>query len=123
MAKTFDALANKTMSKASRVRAAAKANLMVRDVMLSQIREASGLSQKALAARLGIKQPSLSKLENQPDMQIRTLRKIVAALGGELKLVAEFKKGAVQITQFDDAKLPALGLVEPAPPSRRQKYA
>lgn len=100
MAKSFDQLASKTMTKASRARAAARARRIIGEVMLSQMREASGLSQKALAQRLGIKQPSLSKLEKQPDMQIKTLQKIVTALGGELKLVAEFEKGAVQITQF-----------------------
>lgn len=124
MAKTFDELANKSMSKASRARAATKAKQMIGEVMLSEMRAASGLSQKALAERLGIKQPSLSKLEKQPDMQIGTLQKIVSALGGELKLVAEFKKGAVQITQFNDrARVPGIGPLTAAPSSTGRKHA
>jgi hypothetical protein len=54
-----------------------------------------------VAESLGIKQPSLSKLEGQSDMQISTLRRIVAALGGELDVIARFPKGAVKIDQFD----------------------
>jgi hypothetical protein len=54
-----------------------------------------------VAQTLGIKQPSLSKLEKQSDMQISTLRKIVKALGGELEVLAKFPKGTVKIDQFD----------------------
>ena len=48
-----------------------------------------------------MKQPSLSKLEKQGDMQISTLQKIVKALGGELEVLARFPKGMVKIDQFD----------------------
>ena len=58
------------------------------------MRKLAGKSQREVAATLGIKQPSLSKLEGQSDMQISTLRKIVAALGGELDVIARFPKGA-----------------------------
>ena len=50
---------------------------------------------------LGIKQPSLSKLEKQSDMQISTLRRIVNALGGELEVIARFPNGTVKIDQFN----------------------
>jgi predicted transcriptional regulator len=60
----------------------------------------SGKSQRELAKTLGIKQPSLSKLEKQSDMQISTLRRIVSALGGELEVVARFPKGAIKIRPF-----------------------
>jgi hypothetical protein len=53
-----------------------------------------------LAATLGIRQPSLSKLEKQSDIQVSTLRKIVKALGGELEIVARFPKQAVRLKQF-----------------------
>jgi predicted XRE-type DNA-binding protein len=46
------------------------------------------MSQQHVAETLGVKQPSLSKLEKQPDMQISTLRKIAKALGGELEILA-----------------------------------
>jgi hypothetical protein len=50
-----------------------------------------------LAKVLGIKQPTLSKLENQTDIQVSTLQRIVDALGGKLDVVARFPKGSVKI--------------------------
>ena len=69
--------------------------------MLSEVRQLAGKSQHQVAQALGMKQPSLSKLEKQSDMQISTLRKIVKALGGELEVLAKFPKGTVKIDQFD----------------------
>ncbi len=51
---------------------------------------------------LGIKQPSLSNLEKQSDMQISTLRRIVNALGGELEVSARFPAGTVKIEPFNE---------------------
>ena len=69
--------------------------------MLGELRQATGYSQKKLAAKLKMKQPSLSKLENASDMQVTTLRKIVGALGGELEIVCKFPNGDVRLVQFD----------------------
>jgi len=70
-------------------------------LLLSEVRQLTGKSQQQVAEALGIKQPSLSKLEKQADMQISTLQKIVKALGGELQVLAKFPKGTVKIDQFD----------------------
>ena len=70
-------------------------------MLLSEVRQLTGKSQRQVAEALGIKQPSLSKLEKQSDMQISTLQKIVKALGGELEVLAKFPKGTVKIDQFD----------------------
>ena len=101
MAKTFDDLVSRTMSKASRKRAAERTKVLLREMLLSELRKATGYSQKTLAAKLKMKQPSLSKLENATDMQVTTLRKIVGALGGELEIVCKFPKGDVRLVQFD----------------------
>ena len=69
----------------------------------SEIHVRAGKSQRQVAEVLGIKQPSLSKLEKQSDMQISTLRRIVNALGGELEVVARFPEGTVKIDQFNQA--------------------
>jgi len=84
-------------------RAKARAKDMMAEMLLSEIRRAVGLTQEELAASLGIKQPSLSRLESQDDMQISTLRRLVAALGGELEIIAHLPGGAIRITQFQDA--------------------
>jgi hypothetical protein len=101
MAKTFDDLVARTMSKASRKRAAKRTKALLREMLLGDLRKATGYSQKELAAKLRMKQPSLSKLENAGDMQVTTLQKIVGALGGEMEIVCKFPKGDVRLVQFD----------------------
>ena len=101
MAKSFDELVRRTTTKSTRQRAAARERELLRELLLSEIRELAGKSQKQIADLIGIKQPSLSKLENQSDMQISTLRRIVRALGGELEVIAKFPTGTVRLDQFD----------------------
>ena len=98
MAKSFDALVKRTTSKQTRDRAAIRTKELLGELLVSELRQTAGKSQRELAKILGIKQPSLSKLENQSDMQISTLQKIVQALGGELDFIASFPKGAVKIS-------------------------
>lgn len=101
MARNFKELRDK-MSPERRVRVEEQAREMMVEMLLAEIRKESGLTQVDLAEALGIKQPSLSKLEAQDDMQISTLRRIIKALGGELELVAKMPKGTIRLRQFKD---------------------
>jgi predicted XRE-type DNA-binding protein len=101
MAKSFDDLVKRTTTKKTRAKAARRAQELLGELLLSELRRLAGKSQRQVAEVLGIKQPSLSKLEKQSDMQVSTLRKIVKALGGELEVLARFPKGTVKIDQFD----------------------
>jgi predicted XRE-type DNA-binding protein len=102
MAKSFDALVKRTTTKRARQRAAARTQELLGELLLSEIRERAGKSQRQVADALGIKQPSLSKLEKQTDMQISTLRRIVYALGGALEVSARFPVGTVRIEPFNE---------------------
>jgi len=102
MAKSFDQLVNRTISKRTRERADRRTRELLGELLLSEVRKLAGKSQREVAEALGIKQPSLSKLEGQSDMQISTLRRIVTALGGELDVIARFPRGAVKIDQFNE---------------------
>jgi hypothetical protein len=64
---------------------------------LPELREARKLSQVELANRLSINQGACSRMERRSDMLIGTLRNVVAALGGELYLVARFPDETVYI--------------------------
>ena len=97
MAKSFDELVRRTTTAKTRQRAAQRTQQLLGELLVSELRQLTGKSQTEVAKQLGIKQPSLSKLEKQSDMQLSTLRRIVEALGGELDLVARFPKGAVKI--------------------------
>ncbi|HTU24155.1 MAG TPA: XRE family transcriptional regulator [Pirellulales bacterium] len=110
MAKSFDALVRRTTTKRTRERAAARTKELLGELLVSELRRAAGKSQRQVAQTLGIKQPSVAKLEKQTDMQISTLRKIVNALGGELEVVARFPRGAVKIGQFGEARRNSSGV-------------
>ncbi len=87
----------------SLARAKSHAEEMMADMLLGEIRKAVGLTQEDLAESLGIKQPTLSRLESQGDMQISTLRRLIQALGGELEIIARLPGGVIRLTQFEDA--------------------
>ncbi|PDS43339.1 XRE family transcriptional regulator [Rhizobium anhuiense] len=71
---------------------------------LRALRQIAGKAQADIAAALKIKQPSVSKIENQADMHISTLRSYVEAVGGELELTVRLpKRPAVRIHTLGDA--------------------
>jgi len=91
-----------TMSPAARARAEAKAERMLNDMALDELREALKLTQKSLAESLHVNQAAISKVERRSDMLISTLRKIIEAMGGELEIRAILPAGVVRINQFQD---------------------
>lgn len=102
MAKPFRELKEK-MSQERREKIEEQAqNLLIR-MALQELRQARQLTQQDLANVLDMNQAALSKMENQTDMRISTLRKLLAAMGGNLKIVAEFPEGEVVIDQFEPA--------------------
>ncbi len=64
--------------------------LIAIEMKLRELRKKRGMTQEALAEKLGITQDGVSRLEQRRDVRISTLRKTVEAMGGSLKLVAEF---------------------------------
>jgi predicted transcriptional regulator len=102
MARNFRELESK-MRPETLARAKLRAKEMMAEMLLSEIRNAVGLTQEELAATLGIKQPTLSRLESQNDMQISTLQRLVRGLGGELEIVAHLPTGTIRIRQFEGA--------------------
>lgn len=71
---------------------------------LRELREIAGKAQIDVAAALKIKQPSVSKIENQTDMYLSTLRGYVEAIGGELELVVRLtERPVVRLYRLGDA--------------------
>jgi len=101
MAKKFADLRARMMPEAQ-ARAEAKAQTMLAEMPLHELRQARGLSQKMLAEVLHVQQPSIAKIEKRTDMYISTLRSHIEAMGGQLEVVARFPDGAVKITNFAD---------------------
>ena len=100
MARNFNELREK-MSPERRAKSALMAQEMMAEMLLGEIRKQTGLTQVDLAERLGITQPTLSKLESQDDMQLSTLRRIIEALGGDLEVIARLPGDkTVKLGQF-----------------------
>lgn len=78
----------------SHERIATKVEKMRRIVALNQLREELSVSQTELAAAMGVKQPTVAKIE-QPgnDPRLSTLKRYVSALGGELSIDVTLPNG------------------------------
>jgi hypothetical protein len=55
---------------------------------LATLRTAAGLTQGELGRRLDMTQSEVSRLERRPDVRLSTLRTVIAALGGRLRIHA-----------------------------------
>ncbi len=77
--------------------------LIAQEMTLQQVRKARRFTQQQLAQSLGIGQDGISRLEHRTDLLISTLRSYIEAMGGSLKLVAEFPGMApVMISSIGD---------------------
>ena len=75
------------------------ADLVAEEMSLRDLRRAHRLTQARIGRTLKIGQDAVSRLEQRSDLLISTLRNYVAAMGGDLQLVAQFPdRPAVAVT-------------------------
>ena len=103
MAKQFKNLMD-NLAPERRERIEDRAQALLIEMALQELRQTRHLTQQQVADILNLNQAALSKMENQTDMRVSTLRRILAAMGGELKIIAQFPEGEVVINQFDLAE-------------------
>lgn len=72
--------------------------LMLGAARLFELRKERGLSQTDLAERLGVTQKRISAIERAEDLNLSTLERYVAALGGRLHAGIEFDDETVTLT-------------------------
>lgn len=65
--------------------------------LLQDLRTRRNVAQTTIASRLGVKQPTVSKIERRDDVTLSTLRRFVEALGGNLQVTAKFADESVEI--------------------------
>ncbi len=75
---------------------------LIAEMPLNELRRARALTQRDMAKMLEVNQPAVSKLEQRTDVYVSSLRSYIEAVGGKLKIVAEFPEGEVAITNFSD---------------------
>ncbi len=93
----------KGMSKERLDRIAKKTEALKKEMALQELRQALSMTQTELAKKLHVNQAAISKFESQSDIYISTLRRILAGMGGELRVTARFVEGEVEINQFQGA--------------------
>jgi DNA-binding XRE family transcriptional regulator len=64
--------------------------LRVRAELLTEMRKRAGLTQVEVAEAMGVSQQRVSAIENGAVAEMATLAEFVRALGGELKIIADF---------------------------------
>ena len=79
------------------------AALVAEELALRDLRKAHHRTQASMAKQLGISQDGVSRLEKRSDLLLSTLRNYVEAMGGNLRLVAEFPdQPPALLTGFSD---------------------
>jgi transcriptional regulator with XRE-family HTH domain len=77
--------------------------LIAEEMALRHLRQARSFTQKRMADLLHMDQGSISKIESRSDMLLSTLRSYVEAMGGSLRLVAEFPDGIAELSTIGEA--------------------
>lgn len=81
----------KDFTPAERAKVAARtAELIEDELTLRDLRRAEHMTQERLAELMGVEQENVSRLERRADLLLSTLSSYVAAMGGKLRLIAEF---------------------------------
>lgn len=95
-------LAKQTQKPRAKVETAAERRAFVEEHALAQVAllladalETSGISQRALAGRLGVTEQRVSQIlgADQSNLKLTTLARLADALGCELRIAMEPKKG------------------------------
>lgn len=102
--------------------------LIAEEMALRELRKAHHRTQASMAKQLGISQDGVSRLEKRSDLLLSTLRNYVEAMGGNLRLVAEFPDqppvivtGLADIEDDRPARRPILrGRARPQEPRRER---
>src|SRR5262252_8577579 len=106
-----------TMTAAQRARVKARAQeLIEEELTLRDLRQAQHLTQERMAELLGVKQENVSRIERRADLLLSTLASYVAAMGGKLRLMAEFPNRKPVTVALGDLSESA-----PARPRRRAR--
>ena len=101
-----------------RQRIADEKDKLLAEMPLHELRRARALTQGDMAKMLKVNQPAVSKLEQRADIYVSSLRSYIEAVGGKLRIVAEFPEGEIAITNFSD-----VGETEPKSRETEDKHS
>lgn len=90
MGRTLDEVIGGLPPDQQREIASQAARLIEAEMTLRDLRKAHELTQVRMAEALHISQDGVSRIEKRSDFMLSTLRSYVEAMGGKLRLIAEF---------------------------------
>lgn len=93
---------------------ARRQELIEEEMTLRDLRSVQHLTQERVAEILGVEQDSVSRMERRADMLLSTMSSYVEAMGGKLRLVAEFPNRRPYTVRLGD-----LSEASPKPKRRR----
>ena len=103
------------LSPERRARIEARAQELIEEEMtLRDLRAVQQMTQERVAELLGIEQDSVSRMERRADMLLSTMSSYVEAMGGRLRLIAEFPNRRPYAVKLGD-------LTEAGPAPRRRR--
>jgi transcriptional regulator with XRE-family HTH domain len=85
-----DIIASLPPDRQAKIKARA-AELIAEEMTLQDLRKAREFTQIRMGELLNMRQENVSRLERRADLLVSTLQSYIAAMGGELSLVVEFK--------------------------------
>lgn len=91
----------KRMTPEQRAESEAYFQLALLHLALAELQESLGVTPNDRSKNLDVIQSALSQLEEQDDIQVSTLSRYIKALGGSLKLVADFPNEEIVLAQFE----------------------
>ena len=95
--KTLNQVMKEKFSSEERAVIREKAQGKVAAIRLQQVRKSHHITQKELAASMGLSQSALSELERRPNITLGTMQRYVEALGGRLEVNAVFTDGKKEV--------------------------
>lgn len=93
----WPAVRDETLSPAARARVDMEVKKTLLEMDLKEMRDLASVPQADLALLLETTQSQISRIEARDDHLVSTLRKYVAALGGELDVVARFGDRTIRL--------------------------
>jgi DNA-binding XRE family transcriptional regulator len=68
---------------------------------LAELRKRRAITQKQMAATLGLSQARISQIERGENLELATVSNYIAALGGHLRMSAAFPDAVIPLTEID----------------------
>jgi len=93
----------KSLPETRQVKIKKRTSELVQEMNLATLREATNVTQREIASKLGISQAAISKLEKRPDMLLSTLQKYIEAAGGAISMMISLPGMKFEFGSLDEA--------------------